>query len=135
MIHFRSTFTFGAHELQIGLKILIKLQNTVAEIGWLSFDLRERWPGQVEHSAAFYMGFLAPGSWSHYGFLGQAVGPSLSFTMVLLFLLSSYLFFKKIYFICVCMHVFGVVCAHECSCLWRPEEGTSPPPIWSDKLV
>lgn len=55
MIHFKSAFTFEAHELQISLKVLIKPQNTVAEISLLPFDLR--WPGLVEYSAVLAQAF------------------------------------------------------------------------------
>lgn len=59
--------------LQRGWKALIKRQNTVAETNLLPFNLREKWPGGEQHTAAFYVGVLAQGFQSHCDFLGQGV--------------------------------------------------------------
>lgn len=73
MIHSKLTFSFVALVLQRDWKALIKPQNTVAETHLLPFNLREKWPGGEQHTAAFNVVILAQGFQSHCDFLGQGV--------------------------------------------------------------
>lgn len=73
MIHSKLTFSFVALVLQRDWKALIKPQNTVAETHLLPFNLREKWPGREQHTAAFNVVVLAQGFQSHCDFLGQGV--------------------------------------------------------------